>query len=105
METPELLSSVKEKTENLIERHRSLLIKVSKLEMQLEKQNQQYQQTYVDKEQLNSENKALKEQIKTIKLAQSLTTGNSDQNSRLSKTKINEYIKEIDKCLSLLNRE
>ena len=105
METHELLSSVKEKTENLIQRHRSLFIRVSKLEMQLEKQNQQYEQVYVDKEQLLTENKALKEQIKTIKLAQSLTTGSSDQNSRLSKTKINEYIKEIDKCLSLLNRE
>ena len=105
METPELLSSVKEKTENLIERHRSLLIKVSKLEMQLEKQNQQYQQTYVDKEQLNSENKALKEQIKTIKLAQSLSTGGSDQPFRQGKTTINEYIREIDKCLALLNRE
>ena len=105
METTELLSSVKQKTENLIERHRSLLIRVSKLEMQLEKQNQQYQQVCVDKEQLVYENKELKEQIKTIKLAQSLTSGNSDQNSRHSKTKINEYIREIDKCLSLLNRE
>ena len=105
METPELILSVKQKTESLIERHRSLLERISNLENQLEKQNRQFQQVSVDKDLLIAENKELKEQIKTIKLAQSLTTGNSDQNSRHSKTKINEYIREIDKCLSLLNRE
>lgn len=105
METPELLLSVKLKTESLIERHRNLLNQVTKLENQLERQNQQFQQASVEKEQLIAENKELKEQIKSIKLAQSLVSGNGDQNSRYTKTKINEYIREIDKCLSLLNRE
>ena len=63
------------------------------------------QQCAVEKEKLISENRELKEQIKTIKLAQSLTSGQGDQNSRYVKTTINEYIREIDKCLSLLNRE
>ena len=105
METPELLLSVKQKTENLIQRHRNLQQQINKLEMQIEKQQVQFQQLSVDKELLVSENKELKEQIKTIKLAQSLVTGNGDQSSRYSKTQINEYIREIDKCLSLLNRE
>ena len=105
METPELLLSVKQKTESLIQSHRNLQQQMRKLETQIERQQSLFQQLSVDKEQLVSENKELKEQIKTIKLAQSLTTGNGDQSSRETKTKINEYIKEIDKCLSLLNRE
>ena len=105
METPELLSSVKQKTRSLIESHRGLSQQISRFELLLAKQQQQFQQTTVEKELLLVENKEMKEQIKNIKLAQSLVAGNGDQNSRQTKTKINEYIREIDKCLSLLNRE
>lgn len=105
METPELLSSVKQKTRSLIESHRGLSQQISRIELLLAKQQQQFQQTTVEKELLLVENKEMKEQIKNIKLAKSLVAGNGDQNSRQTKTKINEYIREIDKCLSLLNRE
>ena len=44
----------------------------------------------------------LEEKIKVIKLAQHLS--GSDQNTRDIKLKINEYIREIDKCLGLINR-
>ena len=42
------------------------------------------------------------EKIKMIKMAQMVT--GSDQNTREIKLKINEYIREIDKCLALINR-
>ena len=105
METPELVSSVKQKARSLIESHRGLSQQTSRLELLLAKQQQLFQQSTVEKELLLAENKELKDQIKNIKLAQSLLAGNGDQNSRQTKTKINEYIREIDKCLSLLNRE
>jgi DNA-binding transcriptional MerR regulator len=44
----------------------------------------------------------LEEQNKMIKLAQAVS--GSDQNTRDIKLKINEYIREIDKCLALINR-
>ena len=44
----------------------------------------------------------LEEKNKLIKMAQAVS-GN-DQNTRELKLKINEYIREIDKCLALINR-
>ena len=46
----------------------------------------------------------LENQNKLIKLGQVIKTGGTDQNSRNLKLKINEYIKEIDKCLAVLNK-
>ena len=45
----------------------------------------------------------LEEKNKAIKLANAISGGN-DQNNRDIKLKINEYIREIDKCLALINR-
>ena len=60
------------------------------------------EQLMVDKAEQQIKIVNLSDQLKTIKLAQSLA-GSGDQDSRQMKTKINEYIKEIDKCLALLN--
>ena len=60
------------------------------------------EQLVVDKAEQQIKIVNLTDQLKTIKLAQSLA-GSGDQDSRQMKTKINEYIKEIDKCLALLN--
>jgi len=105
METQQLLDSLTAGTKSLIEQHKQLLQKVKSLELQASVQQREIEQWSVDKESLSRENRELKEQIKTIKLAQSITAGSGDQSSRQIKTKINEYIREIDKCLSLLNRE
>ncbi len=89
------ISSLEKKVIQLIEMH-----------SQSQKENKSLkasnQQLLVDKE--NQENKItqLSEQLKTLKLAQSLA-GSGDQDTRQVKVKINEYIKEIDKCLALLN--
>ncbi len=44
----------------------------------------------------------LEDKNKMIKLAGAVS--GSDQNTRDIKLKINEYIREIDKCLALINR-
>lgn len=46
----------------------------------------------------------IENQNKLIKLGQVIQGGGSDQNSRNLKLKINEYIREIDKCIALLNK-
>lgn len=60
------------------------------------------QQLVVEKENQQNKIAQLTEQLKTLKLAQALT-GSGEQDTRQVKVKINEYIKEIDKCLALLN--
>ena len=45
---------------------------------------------------------SLEEKNKTIKLAQSLSE--SSEGSHEMKLKINEYVREIDKCISFLNK-
>ncbi len=44
----------------------------------------------------------LREKTRLIKLAHAVSE--SDQNTRDLKIKINEYIREIDKCIALINR-
>ncbi len=45
----------------------------------------------------------LEDKNKVMKLANAVS-GGTDQNNRDIKLKINEYIREIDKCLALINR-
>ena len=45
---------------------------------------------------------SLEEKNKTIKLAQSLSE--ASEGSHEMKLKINEYVREIDKCISFLNK-
>lgn len=105
MENEQLLQSLTISTKELLDQHRKLALQLKAIQSQLDTQQKDIQHLVVDKESLIKENGELKEQIKNIKLAQSLTAGSGDQSSRQVKTKINEYIREIDKCLSLLNRE
>jgi predicted nucleic acid-binding Zn-ribbon protein len=49
--------------------------------------------------------KELENQTKALKIAQAVTQGGGgDQNTRDLKMKINEYIREIDKCLAFLHK-
>src|SRR5688572_23435161 len=91
----EQLKELKIKVEKLINLHEQLL----KENHQLQVLNNQLNQKSQRQENLITE---LEEKNKVIKLANKLT--GSDQNSRDIKLKINEYIREIDKCLGLINR-
>ena len=86
---------LEKQVKQLIEMHARTLreneaIKLSNQQIMVEKENQQVIIAN------------LTEQLKTHKLAQTLS-GAGDQDSRQVKIKINEYIREIDKCLALLN--
>ncbi len=92
-----------------LEQLKELKIKVEKLinlHVQLVEHNQQLQllnnQLIQKDQQQHGRISELEEKIKVIKLAQQLS--GSDQNTRDIKLKINEYIREIDKCLGLINR-
>ena len=94
---------------NNLEQLKELKIKVEKLinlHEQLIKQNQQLQlvnNQFIQKSNLQEDQiAALEQKVKVIKLAQQLS--GSDQNTRDIKLKINAYIREIDKCLGLINR-
>ena len=86
-----------------------LKLKVEKLinlHTQLVKENQQLKliQTQLTEEIKRSHQQVadLVEKNKLIKMAQAVS--GTDQNTRDLKLKINEYIREIDRCLALINR-
>lgn len=74
----------------------------------IEKENAQlkilHQQLEVEKLSAMNEVESLREQLKTVKLAQALS-GAGDQDQRQLKLQINSYIREIDRCLALLNKD
>ena len=74
------------------------------LKDQLAREQARHQQTAVEKEALENEIHSLKEQLKTLKLAQAIH-GDNDQSVREIKYQINQYIREIDKCLHLIKKD
>jgi predicted nucleic acid-binding Zn-ribbon protein len=67
-------------------------------------QLQKHQQLLVEKHALESELNQLKEQVKTLKLAQAIH-GSDDQSTRELKNQINRYIREVDRCLDLIKSD
>ncbi|MFM1745305.1 MAG: hypothetical protein RLZZ630_1242 [Bacteroidota bacterium] len=65
---------------------------------------EQHEQMLVEKHSLEKEISDLKEQVKTIKLAQAIQ-GGDDHSSRELKIQINRYLREVDKCLELIQRD
>lgn len=87
-----LLEKVKllaEKYQQQVEINKKLEIQVAELNKKLAEQNEVI--------------KDLEERNKILKLAKSLN-GNTDENITGIKLKINELVKEIDRCVALLNR-
>lgn len=80
------------------------LARYTDLKEDVKKEQEKHQQLLVEKQNLENEILQLKEQVKTIKLAQAIHN-RDDQSTRELKNQINRYIKEIDKCLQLIKRE
>lgn len=95
MESAAEIKNIKRKIEKVIQLNRQLQAANNKLSETNEKLSEQL---LVQKRQLQ----LLEENNKVNKLAQVIS--GSDQNSREVRLKINEYVREIDKCLALLNR-
>lgn len=51
-------------------------------------------------EQVKGENKALNEKLKTTKVASAISGGNGSYEAKM---RINQLVREIDKCIALLN--
>lgn len=97
-----------ESTKEKIEALKKLIKEQSQLHQTLLKQlgdeKKKHQQSLVDKQNLEIEVIQLNEQVKTIKLAQAIQ-GSDDQSTVELKNQINRYIREIDKCLQLINSD
>lgn len=96
-ETIDQLSKLQQKVEKLIHLHRSLLLENQRLKTD----NERLEVAVQLREREVSD---LGEKLKLIRLARQVADPGNDQNSRDLKLKINEYIREIDRCLALINR-
>lgn len=88
-----LVSNVKQKAEKLAEKHqllqeenKNLSIKMEEVKKELEDKNQQLL--------------ALNDKIKLLKLAKNV----DGESTKEVKLKINEMVREIDKCIAQINR-
>ncbi len=88
-----LVSDVKQKAEKLIEKHEILAEKNAKLLNEVEKIKQELE----IKDQQISE---LNNKVKLLKIAGSVDAGGTKE----VKLKINEMVREIDKCIAQINR-
>ena len=94
-ETETLTAELRSKVQKLINLH-------ERLQKDHEKLRQEDAKLQEQSESLMHQVKDLEEKNKVLKMAQNIS--GSDQNSRDMKLKINEYIREIDRCLALINR-
>ena len=90
---------------------------VENIEKKVSKLIQLYQSVQKEKEEILTENnklksdlsdkyesiKKLEEKIKLLRITKSVSTQDDERNKE-SRQKINEYVREIDKCIALLNK-
>ena len=90
---------------------------VENIERRVSKLIKLYQSVQKEKEDILSENNKLKsdlsdkdesiknleEKIKLLRITKSVST-QDDKRNKESRQKINEYVREIDKCIALLNK-
>ena len=90
---------------------------VENIEKKVSKLIQLYQSVQKEKEVILTENnklksdlsdkeesiKKLEEKIKLLRITKSVSTQDDERNKE-SRQKINEYVREIDKCIALLNK-
>lgn len=88
-----VINELNEKIERLIKLYISSLDK--NREMEAERQELQSRI-----ERMKSENMKLHEEIKTLKVAAAISTG---EGSSEAKNRISQLVREIDKCIALLN--
>ncbi|MFI5222476.1 MAG: hypothetical protein ACHQK8_09135 [Bacteroidia bacterium] len=93
------LKSVAESLEGKIEKLVDLHHRTKKELSNLKTQNTHLTQTIDEQKQTIKE---LEDKSKVLKLSKSLSTKN--ENTHELKLKINELIREVDKCISLLNK-
>ena len=81
-----------------------VLKKYRDLQQSVLSQEEKIQHLLVEKQSLESELLQSREQVKTIKLAQAIK-GTDDQSTHALKIQINRYLRDIDQCLNLINKD
>ena len=90
---------------------------VENIEKKVSKLIQLYQSVQKEKEEILTDNnqlildlsekdktiKSLEEKIKLLRITKSVSAQDNERNKE-SRQKINEYVREIDKCIALLNK-
>lgn len=99
-----LMSDTSEKIALLQKDLQQALNAFQQLKKSLQQEREKHQHLLVEKQKLETEVNQLQEQVKTIKLAQAIQ-GSDDQSTVELKNQINRYIREIDKCLQLINSD
>ena len=89
------IDRLQNKLESLVARHQSVKATNQQLEIQLEQLTQQLETQQESVRQLEDKNKILK-------LSASLH--GEEQDTKATRNKINELVREIDKCIALLNK-
>jgi uncharacterized coiled-coil DUF342 family protein len=90
----EMITSVEFKVKRFIEQHNEIKNKLQRYKNEIQELktiNEQHQETINE----------LKDKIKLLKIAKSAETKEGAVDAKL---KINEMVREIDKCIGLLNR-
>ena len=90
----QVIASVQQKINQIAEEKRLLKNEIANLRKQIEMQQTELEEKNITLVHLN-------EELKTVKMSQP-TINNTDTNEEL-KIKVEEMIKEIDKCIALLN--
>ena len=90
-----VIDDIKVKLVKLIEKHNQFKIDISNLQQDNDLLNAKIKDK--DKEII-----ALKDKIKLINISKSVDTNKED--IKATRMKINEYVREIDKCIALLNK-
>ncbi len=88
-----VINELNEKIERLIKLYISSLDKNREMEAEMKELQSRI-------ERMKSENMKLHEEIKTLKVATAISTG---EGSSEAKNRISQLVREIDKCIALLN--
>ena len=88
-----VINELKNKVERLITLYISSLDRSRELEAEVKAVRERL-------ETLKGENNRLNEEIKTLKVAKAISTGEGSVEAR---NRINQLVREIDKCIALLN--
>ena len=90
-----VINELNTKVERLIKLYISSLDKSREMEAEMKEL-----QSRIQIERMKSENMKLHEEIKTLKVATAISTG---EGSSEAKNRISQLVREIDKCIALLN--
>ena len=92
----EIIQNIVDKLERLVKNYKDLQIENSKLQ----KDNDAFKVRLQEKEEIIV---SLQDKVKLMNISKSLDTTDKD-GIKATRLKINEYVREIDKCIALLNK-